>query len=246
VCDAHNWLLAADNSNEDNSQVKAEAETEKKGIGVRYELNPTGDMLGSEKRFAALVEQRGWQGRVRSCCVQQGVGLVSLPSTKESCAFLRGLWSAGVFVFVGHGTGERLLGRHVLYDARHHRAEPCGGGQPDKRRGAPTVLLMGCSSAKTVAGPSHDPWGMPLAYLHAGSPAVAGCLWDVTDGEVDKVTLAMIAAFLPPPGHRGHGRSLPTAVAAARHSCKFFYLTGGAVVVYGVPVRATRGETGHT
>jgi hypothetical protein len=206
---------------------------------VRYELNPTGDMKASEERFAELFA-RHWYGRVRSCCTTDDAGRcvpLPLPSTKDSCSFLRALSRDDVYVYVGHSTGERLVGRHVLYDA-------CTGpdGLPLRM---PVALLMGCSSARMAAGPTHDPWGMPLAYLHAGSPAVVGCLWDVTDGEVDKLTLAMLRSFMPsievPSGeHRTISGSaslpLPLAVAASRHSCKFLYLTGGAVVVYGVPV----------
>ena len=43
----------------------------------------------------------------------------------------------------------------------------------------------------------YEPQGMPLAYLSAGSPAVVGNLWDVTDGDIDRFCAALLAGWLP-------------------------------------------------
>ena len=203
---------------------------------VRYELNPTGDMHRTEKRFVDFFEASfpTWRGRRGSCIGRP------MPTTRECCEFLKQLHEVDMYVYVGHSTGERLVGRSVLYDACFADGDPISDGRP--RRRAPTTLLMGCSSAKMSAGPTHDPYGMPMAYLHAGAPALVGCLWDVTDGEIDKLTIALLSQFFAKADVASSSlldgdHSLSLAVALARRSCKFFYLTGGAVVMYGIPVQ---------
>ena len=71
---------------------------------------------------------------------------------------------------------------------------------------------------------------------------MVGCLWDVTDGEIDKLTIALLGQFFAKADVASSSlldgdHSLSLAVALARRSCKFFYLTGGAVVMYGIPVQ---------
>lgn len=45
---------------------------------------------------------------------------------------------------------------------------------------------MGCSSAKLIEEGAYEPHGVVKSYLMAGAPAVVGCLWDVTDRDVDR------------------------------------------------------------
>ena len=45
---------------------------------------------------------------------------------------------------------------------------------------------MGCSSGKLKEEGKYEPHGMVYNYLHAGSPAVVGTLWDVTDKDIDR------------------------------------------------------------
>lgn len=39
------------------------------------------------------------------------------------------------------------------------------------------------------------PCGMALNYLHARCPALVANLWDVTDGEIDRFTSALLESF---------------------------------------------------
>lgn len=98
-----------------------------------------------------------------------------------------------------------------------------------------------------------------------GSMAVVGCLWDVTDRELDRVALKTLASWglvddddqqvkegLKRKGRKGakkqqeavrgskqvgiRKRTLVEAVRDGREACALRYLCGAAVVVYGVPV----------
>lgn len=50
---------------------------------------------------------------------------------------------------------------------------------------------MGCSSAAVTTNGEYEPSGMVLSYLAAGSPAVVGTLWDVTDKDTDRASVKM-------------------------------------------------------
>lgn len=89
------------------------------------------------------------------------------------------------------------------------------------------------------------------------SPALTATLWDVTDRDIDKVTSSVFNRLglnhtqlmpqekpraehshpgLLPPSGGGLGVSTVQAVNEARGDCKMKYLTGAAVVHYGIPV----------
>lgn len=131
---------------------------------------------------------------------------------------------AGLYVYMGHRGGEQLLARRQLYDRVPSDTFPA-------------VLLMGCSSAR-LTGSDAAGWcgsyGLPLAYLHAGAPAAVGCMWDVTDGDIDKTTLKLLEWCVR--GGTGTGAAatmtLGAALAKARTSCRLPYLTGVATVLF--------------
>lgn len=95
-------------------------------------------------------------------------------------------------------------------------------------------LLMGCSSGKMESNGEYDPHGYILNYLVAGSPAVVGNLWDVTDRSIDELTKHMLEKW----GvlDKSKGKSLVQAVMESRDKSNLKYLIGAAPVVYGVPV----------
>ncbi|CBZ26730.1 putative separin [Leishmania mexicana MHOM/GT/2001/U1103] len=127
------------------------------------------------------------------------------------------------FVYAGHKGGEHLVPRGALYDWI-----PAAAGTP------PTlVLLMGCSSARMQASALYDCFGLPIAYLSAGVSCVLGCLWDVTDADIDRLT----SRFLQVASQRtadSEGITVGECLAVARRACKLHYLTGMATVFYGV------------
>ena len=80
---------------------------------------------------------------------------------------------------------------------------------------------------------------MPLWYLLAGCPVLVANLWDVTDRDIDKFTLALLDEWLPESARaRGERRALGDAVAAARGAVKLKFLNGCAPVCWGVPTDA--------
>mgnify|MGYP001197133769 CR=1 FL=1 len=73
------------------------------------------------------------------------------------------------------------------------------------------------------------------------SPSLVANLWDVTDRDIDKFSLAVFDKIgLTGPHLKNAGRSSRTlsidaAVAQSRDICKLKYLTGAAPIVYGIP-----------
>ncbi|CAD7958642.1 unnamed protein product [Amoebophrya sp. A120] len=91
-----------------------------------------------------------------------------------------------------------------------------------------------------------DSFGTHCHYLIGGSPFVVGCLWEVLNGEVDKFTARVLQDWKFS-GTRKNGTSRTSCSSSAssdllaclersRSKCKLEFLTGCAVVHYGIPV----------
>ena len=132
-----------------------------------------------------------------------------------------------------------------------------------RRYCAPAALLWGCSSGRLSALGVHDPAGMALSYLVAGAPFVLANLWDVTDKDIDRLSIACMQAVLGESQAQGQtqgrsqGRSSGTeaaekagagagtgqqqqhtvgcALSGARGVCKLAHAVGCAPVMYGLP-----------
>lgn len=120
------------------------------------------------------------------------------------------------FVYLGHKRGETHLSRGQLYDR-----------SPASK--FPLVLLMGCRSAQMFGCEGCDAYGMPWAFLHAGASAFVGCLWDVTDGEIDRLTRRFMKI-----GKRGGDLTVGEWLSAARRACKLPFLSGICTAMFGV------------
>ena len=72
-------------------------------------------------------------------------------------------------------------------------------------------------------------------FLTLYSPALVGCLWDVTDGEIDRLCHALLKHLLGN-GDDDEATPLSSFVAASRRACKLQWLTGASAIVYGMPV----------
>ncbi|ESL06022.1 separase [Trypanosoma rangeli SC58] len=191
--------------------------------GVVYcVIDPAGVMPKTSKRLLPVCQRSGWTTNTHA----------TFPSQ-----LMQELYSsrAKLYVYVGHGRGESLVHRGELYERFPELGE------------FPAVFLMGCSSAYMESGSSHDSYGMPYAFLHAGCPLFLGCLWHVTDGEIDRLTKRLLLLLagddvddglgpLPPP------RSVGEALALARRACKLPFLTGCAAVLYGINLSLQRDE----
>ena len=178
--------------------------------GVVYVVNSSGDMKSTEKRFAPLFQREGWQGWART-----------VPPTQE---LIRALQTKSLYLYLGHHTGERVLHRKDLLLTLQEKWRSCRPllqpqqprqncshvDSPDEQpEGAhveassssiAAVMLMGCSSAKLVSlATASNPSSMPYAYLLSGAPVCVGCLWDVTDGEIDRMTQRILEHFFNMP-----------------------------------------------
>jgi len=89
---------------------------------------------------------------------------------------------------------------------------------------------MGCSSGRLHERGIFEPSGVVTSYLIGGAVAVVGNLWDVTDKDIDRFTVALIR-------YMNDEISLDVGVVRARDACKLPYLIGAAAVCYGVPVK---------
>ncbi|KPI83470.1 putative separin [Leptomonas seymouri] len=150
------------------------------------------------------------------------------PSSSSSSPLLRrvvgpptDLDHLDTYVYAGHRGGEQLISCASLYEwlPRSLCTQPS------------LVLLMGCSSARMFGNAQYDSVGLPYAYLSAGCSCVVGCLWDVTDGDVDRLTCRLLdVATTVPPKSATVGESL----AVAHRACKLRCLTALSAVLYGL------------
>jgi separase len=81
-------------------------------------------------------------------------------------------------------TGTQYISRHEI-----EKLEICAA-----------ALLMGCSSGVLTCKGSYAPQGAPLSYLFAGSPAVIANLWDITDRDIDRFSMAVVNSWLQDKG----------------------------------------------
>jgi len=157
--------------------------------------------------FKAMGGQLGWSGTVGETTSEESIR--------------NELSSKDLVVYCGHGAGEQLIRREVV----------------EKLPDCAAVLLMGCSSGRLQFNGDFEPAGMCTAFLSAGCPALVANLWDVTDKDIDLLTLKLLVGWAKNPG-----LSLLEALASSRDVCKFRYLNGSAPVCYGLPVFST-GDT---
>ena len=103
--------------------------------------------------------------------------------------------------YFGHSAGEQFLPRQ------------CQVQSPAVLMGCSSVALDGC-----LTGP-------PTVYLQGGSPALIGCLWDVTDRDIDRFTERLL--------DRLNGKDdWATVIKESRSACLMRHLNGSATVLY--------------
>lgn len=187
-----------------------------------YILNPTGDLRTTQETFEKdLSSQKSW------------VGITKREPLEEE--FRTSLEKKDLFLYFGHGSGAQYIrGRTVK------RLTKCA-----------VAFLMGCSSGSLTEAGEYEPYGTPMNYLQAGSPALVATLWDVTDKDIDRFSTSAFESWGLLGKGKGKGKKgsesgagdgedgevgLDTAIAGARSSCVLKYLNGAAPVVYGVPV----------
>ncbi|CAH2224757.1 separin [Pelobates cultripes] len=168
-----------------------------------YVLNPHANLPGTEERFRDWFKNEpGWKGVIR--CAPK-------PEQLEYA-----LTKQDLYVYVGHGAGAHFLDIQTL------QRLDCNA----------VVLLFGCSSAALAVRGDLEATGIVLKYLMAGCPLILGNLWDVTDREIDRYTVAFLQSWLK----AGPRAPLLKHLSESRQAPKLRYIIGAAPVAYGLPV----------
>ncbi|CAM9174332.1 unnamed protein product, partial [Ectocarpus sp. 8 AP-2014] len=182
-----------------------------------YVLDPEANLAHTRHHlgpvFQGLGRRLGWSG------------VEGEAPTEETMA--KTLQEVDVFAYCGHGAGELLVGRDTVAGLAR----------------CPVAVLMGCSSGRLKGYGDFEPMGMATSYLAGGSPAVVANLWDVTDKDIDRFSVALLEAFVGKGGASDRGRGKPAntlahAVAQSRAECKMPFIIGYAPVCYGIPMTA--------
>ena len=90
-------------------------------------------------------------------------------------------------------------------------------------------MLWGCSSGALTRHGIHDPNGAALAYLLGGAPWTVGNLWDVTDKDIDKLSMSCMRKLLE------KDSGISESLYLSRNECKMKFANGCAPVIYGLP-----------
>ncbi|EPB69175.1 peptidase family C50 [Ancylostoma ceylanicum] len=183
-----------------------------------YILDPDNNLGDTQRRITDYVSKFGWNGVV---------GKIPDPDVVKEALRVR-----DVFFYMGHGSGSRYFSRRVISENVINAVS----------------VLMGCGSVKlTPYGWGMDGKSSVYDYTVAQCPSVVGCLWTVTDGEIDRYFMALVDLCFSSDGNRtltgtdggdSRLRVLVEAMHRARSRCKLPYLTGASVVSYGIPVIA--------
>ncbi|KAK8113695.1 peptidase family C50 [Apiospora kogelbergensis] len=124
-----------------------------------YILNPGADLKNTQSVFG-----RPLSGLPLSWSAIEA----RVPTESE---FEAALTKSDLLLYFGHGSGAQYIRGRTI-----RKMEKCRA----------VALLMGCSSASLTAPGDFEPHGPVWNYMLAGSPAVVGTLWDVTDRDIDR------------------------------------------------------------
>ncbi|CAJ0587732.1 unnamed protein product, partial [Mesorhabditis spiculigera] len=178
-----------------------------------YICDPDNNLTETKKRMGDHMAKFGWKGTIGQ-----------VPGLDDFKQMLSG---NDIYVYIGHGSGSKYFGRTLV-----------------RKSGCTAVsLLMGCSSvAITPEGRGLDGRSAIFDYIIGSCPCLVGCLWMVTDGEIDRYLIDLSNYMFDAKEKKGMTkkgqglRMLMDGMAFARSRCKLRYLTGASVVSYGLPV----------
>ncbi|KAI0481531.1 peptidase family C50-domain-containing protein [Xylaria cf. heliscus] len=155
-----------------------------------YILNPSADLTNTQETFGkALASLPAAWGSIET----------RAPTEAE---FQAALTRNDMMLYFGHGSGAQYIRGRTIRQLEKCRA---------------VALLMGCSSASLTHVGQFEPYGPIRDYMLAGSPAVVGTLWDVTDRDIDRFAAAVFEDWgLFPRGTFAKGDATNFGKAAAR------------------------------
>ncbi|CAB3408096.1 unnamed protein product [Caenorhabditis bovis] len=173
-----------------------------------YVLDPDNNLGQTKKRILEFIDKFKWEGTVGET-----------PKPNEVVSALE---NKDAFFYFGHGSGSKHVNRNTVKQSKCKAIS----------------LLMGCGSVRTLPqGLGWDGKSVLLDYVLAKCPLVVGCLWTITDGEIDRYLMRMVDdCFENNSGvDQKQMRQLSEAMENARTKAKLKYLTGASVVMYGFP-----------
>jgi hypothetical protein len=179
-----------------------------------YAVDPEGNLPGTRKTMMDFLNPL-----VKQWCWKGYAG--ELPSIETVKLHHN---SSDLFIYCGHGAGEAMCEIHRL----------------DKIK-CPASFLWGCSSGKLVSYGIHDPIGPAIIYLMNGSPWLVGNLWDVTDKDIDRLSISCMtsvmkaSSILIAEAQEDTQGNILKSLPDARDACKLKGIVGCAPVIYGVP-----------
>nr|XP_039268932.1 uncharacterized protein LOC120343948 [Styela clava] len=183
----------------------AENNVAKKGVNLKdvsYILNPNGDLVKSEERYKDWFQgMKSWKGIVSR-----------EPRQKE---WISSITEFDLFIFCGHGSGTKYVSSTDFRNIKTRAA----------------ALLMGCGSAKLDQPGVFEPGGIVINYLMTGSPCILGCLWKVTDKDIDMFLCKLLENWAD-----GKKEMMPRCTDKARKALKMPHINGAACVIYGLPI----------
>ncbi|KAG2326377.1 hypothetical protein Bca52824_009105 [Brassica carinata] len=127
-----------------------------------------------------------------------------------------------LFLYSGHGTGEQYIPMRKV-----ENMDQCSA-----------AFLMGCCSALPYRGGIYVPKSVPICFLLAGSPVIVATLWDVAD-DISQFEKAMLEGCWRESSDDVKPERIGSLMADSRYACVQQFLTGAAVVCYGVPTAIT-------
>ncbi|CAB3403754.1 unnamed protein product [Caenorhabditis bovis] len=183
-----------------------------------YVLDPDNNLGQTKKRMLEFINKFKWEGTVGAA-----------PKPNEVVSALENM---DAFFYFGHGSGSKHVHRNTV---KHSKCNAIS-------------LLMGCGSVRTLPqGVGWDGKSVLLDYVLAKCPLVVGCLWTITDGEIDRYLMRMVDDCFENNGgfarQERNLKQLSEAMESARSKAKLKYLTGASVVMYGFPIIAKPGDS---
>jgi separase len=139
--------------------------------------------------------------------------------------------------YMGHGAGNQYYNKDLV----------CREVFPQ----CATSLLLGCSSGALAENGMYEPTGTVNCFLLTNSPCVLSTLWDVTSNECDRMgyfVLDQLFSGIETNNNNNNNNNnnkekkekqetLTRILAKARDECKLTYLTGSAMICYGLPIK---------
>jgi len=164
-----------------------------------YILNPSADLTTTQATF----------GRALSSLPPAWQAIESRAPTEDE--FQSALTTKDILLYFGHGSGAQYIRGRTIRQLEKCRA---------------VALLMGCSSASLINAGDFELYGPVWNYMLAGSPAVVGTLWDVTDRDIDRFAAATFEewglmprgtfAVASEKGSKGKGRATTASRGGSR------------------------------